>query len=292
VSALDLSMIASLLGCLLPDTPCRYESTNAATSQSLVRMIAEVNFKRPRGRPCKMLSKAGRPAQVAILAPGVLVNPAPSATPIEAKPSERGLKARRVNYSKGDGLAKMTSATNAWKEEQRKPIRERKSMKKFAKEWGIPFSTLKGRCMANIPDNYLNDKGPHDQLRYETPDDECPTSLKVPALDVLANNAQSAVATEPKPKGTKTKARRMNYSRGEGLAKMDTAVTAWESEQQKPAGERTSLKKFSREWDIPYSTLQGHLTSNDSKRIKLGSSVGKSPIIGREEERNCQLSYP
>jgi len=30
---------------------------------------------------------------------------------------------------------------------------------------------------------------------------------------------------------------------------------------------------------IPYTSLQTHITTNDSKRIKLGSSVGRKPII-------------
>ena len=32
--------------------------------------------------------------------------------------------------------------------------------------------------------------------------------------------------------------------------------------------------------NIPYTTLQTHITSNDAKRIKLGSSVGRKSIIG------------
>ena len=33
--------------------------------------------------------------------------------------------------------------------------------------------------------------------------------------------------------------------------------------------------------NIPYTTLQTHITSNDAKRIKLGSSVARKSIIGR-----------
>jgi hypothetical protein len=36
--------------------------------------------------------------------------------------------------------------------------------------------------------------------------------------------------------------------------------------------------------DIPFTTLQTHITPNDSKRIKLGSGVGRKPILDDQRE--------
>ena len=35
---------------------------------------------------------------------------------------------------------------------------------------------------------------------------------------------------------------------------------------------------------IPFTTLQTHITLNDSKRIKLGSGVGRKPILDDQRE--------
>ena len=35
---------------------------------------------------------------------------------------------------------------------------------------------------------------------------------------------------------------------------------------------------------IPFTTLQTHITPNDSKRIKLGSGVGRKPILDDQRE--------
>jgi hypothetical protein len=45
--------------------------------------------------------------------------------------------------------------------------------------------------------------------------------------------------------------------------------------------------------DIPFTTLQTHITPNDSKRIKLGSGVGKKPNLDdQREEINCRRPHP
>ena len=41
-----------------------------------------------------------------------------------------------------------------------------------------------------------------------------------------------------------------------------------------------SMHLFAEVHDIPFTTLQTHITPNDSKRIKLGSGVGRKPILG------------
>jgi hypothetical protein len=76
----------------------------------------------------------------------------------------------------------------------------------------------------------------------------------------------------------------MCYSRGEGFEKMSNAIDSWRMEQEKPEAERLSLKMFAKACGIPFSTLQGHITSDESKRIKLGSNVGRPSIIGSAEE--------
>jgi len=36
--------------------------------------------------------------------------------------------------------------------------------------------------------------------------------------------------------------------------------------------------------DIPFTTLQTHITPNDNKRIKLGSGVGRKPVFDDQRE--------
>ena len=38
--------------------------------------------------------------------------------------------------------------------------------------------------------------------------------------------------------------------------------------------------------DIPFTTLQTHIAPNVSKRIKLGSGVGRKPILDDQQEAN------
>lgn len=103
---------------------------------------------------------------------------------------------------------------------------------------------------------------------------------------------KTATSTDPVPvppaatlKPNKEKAKRMSYYSGEGLEKMTDAVKAWEDEQRKPAEQQMSMKKFAKAREIPFSTLQNHVCPDDSKRIKLGSSVGKTSIISSVDQK-------
>jgi hypothetical protein len=58
------------------------------------------------------------------------------------------------------------------------------------------------------------------------------------------------------------KATRTSYSKGEGLMKMTNSEAH----------------------DIPFTTLQTHITPNDSKRIKLGRGVGRKPFLDDQRE--------
>jgi len=80
------------------------------------------------------------------------------------------------------------------------------------------------------------------------------------------------------------KARRMSYAKGEGLKKMSDALAAWDLELQKPKESRKSIHAFARERNIPFTTLQMHITTDESKRIKLGNGVGRKCIIGTEQQ--------
>ena len=100
---------------------------------------------------------------------------------------------------------------------------------------------------------------------------------KRPAQALAAPPAEAAKAPVDKPK--KLKLTRANWSKGEGLKKMTDAIADWEAELQKPEDKRMSLHLFAEVHSIPYTTLQTHITTDDSKRIKLGSGVGAKRII-------------
>ena len=100
---------------------------------------------------------------------------------------------------------------------------------------------------------------------------------KRPAQALAAPPAEAAKAPVDKPK--KLKLTRAYWSKGEGLKKMTDAIADWEPELQKPEDKRMSLHLFAEVHNIPYTTLQTHITTDDSKRIKLGSGVGAKRII-------------
>jgi hypothetical protein len=90
----------------------------------------------------------------------------------------------------------------------------------------------------------------------KTPKSGHPAAEKAPAPAA----AQEAAAVTPKAK--KPKATRTSYSKGEGLMKITNAEVH----------------------DIPFTALQTHITPNDSKRIKLGSGVGRKPVLDDQRE--------
>jgi hypothetical protein len=112
----------------------------------------------------------------------------------------------------------------------------------------------------------------------ETPKSGCPAAEKAPAPAA----AQEAAAAKPKAK--KPKATRTSYSKGEGLMKMTNAIAAWKVEQPKTPEARMSMHFFAELHDIPLTTLQTHITPNDSKHIKLGSGVGRKSILDDQRE--------
>ena len=61
---------------------------------------------------------------------------------------------------------------------------------------------------------------------------------------------------------------------------MTAAVAAWSEELKKPEADQISMTFFAEQRGIPFSTLQEHVTPSNSKRIKLGASVGRKPVIG------------
>ena len=60
---------------------------------------------------------------------------------------------------------------------------------------------------------------------------------------------------------------------------MTDAIADWLPELQKSEDKRMSLHLFAEVHNIPYTTLQTHITTDDSKRIRLGSGVGAKRII-------------
>ena len=92
--------------------------------------------------------------------------------------------------------------------------------------------------------------------------------------------APTAKAVEaPAEKHKKAKVTRTNWSKGENLKKMTDAIADWDAELKKNEDERMSLHMFAELHNIPFSTIQMHVTTDDSKRIKHGSGVGTKRIV-------------
>jgi hypothetical protein len=105
-----------------------------------------------------------------------------------------------------------------------------------------------------------------------------------PAAEKAPAPAAAQEASAVKPTAKKPKARRTSYSKGEGLMKMTNAIAAWKVEQQKTPEARLSMHLFAEVHDIPFTTLQTQITPDDSKRIKLGSGVGRKPVLDDQQE--------
>jgi hypothetical protein len=111
------------------------------------------------------------------------------------------------------------------------------------------------QCLASMTPFFSAKKSPGWPTK-KLPKSGHPAAEKAPAPTA----AQEAAAV--KPKAWKPKDKRTSYSKGEGLMKMTNAEVH----------------------DIPFTTLQTHITPNDSKRIKLGSGVGRKPILDDQQE--------
>jgi hypothetical protein len=112
----------------------------------------------------------------------------------------------------------------------------------------------------------------------KTPKSGRPAAEKAPA-PAAAQEADAAKPNDKKPKTTRT-----SYSKGEGLMKMTNTITAWKVEQLKTPEARISMHLFAEVHDISFTALQTHITPGDGKRIKLGSSVGRKPILDDQRE--------
>ena len=85
------------------------------------------------GRPTKNSSIAGLKA--AAESPDAAAVAAP--TTAAAKPQPKKLAVARRNCSKGEGLKEMTDAVAEWEQEQKKPEKERISLRFFAEQHNI-----------------------------------------------------------------------------------------------------------------------------------------------------------
>jgi hypothetical protein len=66
--------------------------------------------------------------------------------------------------------------------------------------------------------------------------------------------------------------------------KRTNAIAAWTVEQLKTPETRMSMHLFAEVHGVPFTTLQTQSTPNDSKRIKLGSGVGRTPVLDDQRE--------
>ena len=100
-----------------------------------------------------------------------------------------------------------------------------------------------------------------------------------------------AAASAEQPKAKKQEASRQDQSKGDGLKSLTEAAAKWELEAAKPEKDRMRVRLFAEVNGIPYTTFQTHVTSVDGKRIKLGSGVGKMPLLdGQSNDITCSFA--
>ena len=63
------------------------------------------------------------------------------------------------------------------------------------------------------------------------------------------------------------------------MRRLTEAVAKWELEAARPGKDRMGVHWPAEVNGIPYTTFQMHTTSVDRKRIKLGSGVGRVPLL-------------
>ena len=76
----------------------------------------------------------------------------------------------------------------------------------------------------------------------------------------------------------KIKMPRRSWSKGDGLEIMTAAVAAWGEELKKPEADQISMTFFTEQRDIPFSTLQEHVTLSNSKAPVSGGSPSSARI--------------
>ena len=100
-----------------------------------------------------------------------------------------------------------------------------------------------------------------------------------------ADSAEEQPAAAPQPASTGPK--RVNYSKGEALAKLTRAVHDWDNKSGTYLllGMDFSQERFARLTEIPYHTLRAYICPNKGKRRELGKAAGRTPAIDKESNQ-------
>ena len=115
----------------------------AATEQGLGPITQFFKPKTKAGRPSKTSSNAGRKAapKNPDAAPAAKLPPLHAAASAE-QPKAKKQKASRQNWSRGDGLKRLTEAVAQWELEAAKPEKDRMGARLFAEVSGIPCTAF------------------------------------------------------------------------------------------------------------------------------------------------------
>jgi hypothetical protein len=85
----------------------------------------------------------------------------------------------------------------------------------------------------------------------------------------------------------KPKQKRTNWSKGENLLKIASAVKDWEDETGEALdsnGEKLRLAVYSNVVGIPYSTFKKFVAAKQETRREVGKSVGKAPLLAKQDQ--------
>ena len=121
-------------------------------------------------------------------------------------------------------------------------------------------------------------RGPRSAQPAPTPAQPAPTPVQVSQEDCPAKKIPTPPAAQtPEVKLNSPACTRVNYSTGEALCRMQTAVDDWLEKKGVYLEEpQMSLKIFAAKVGIPYKTLKPYVCQDVSKRKQVGSGVGGS----------------
>ena len=80
---------------------------------------------------------------------------------------------------------------------------------------------------------------------------------------------------------------RRNYSHGEDYEKLKRAIDCWENKRDEyfnEDGKPKSFETYCKQFDIPVKTFRHYVCGPVEKRRVLGSSVGRKPMISKEDQ--------
>ena len=151
-------------------------------------------------------------------------------------------------------------------------------------ERGTLFAFFKAKPKPGRPPKKQRGKRPASRMSSSSGTSAASSSSLCRSSSSSSALSSSTAKAAAKPSAQLVKRQRTNWSKGKNLAKLKLAVEEWINKTGR-CTEEHNIRQFAGIADVPYSTLSYYAASEESKRRKLGSSVGPTGTFSKEDKQ-------